>query len=283
MTAIRHRSRLLGGLILLGLLPLGCSGVNNPERVTDATASSFAAGLRGSVRSDDGVVQFRTRGSIDVDIASIGGNITVIGNPDATETTVEVIRESTHGYLRGSEPYEALTLADWNADLQPGPGPLETLTVRSSYEGPEPWYMQTHIRIETPELGSVRVRTPRGSVEILNNTGPVDLRTDRGGILVATEHPQRGENLLIGNEGDIDYRVPRGSSGAFDIEVVEGEIMTRVTEGQWLYVDRANSLEVVNARLNSGTNPVVIRTTEGDIRISVVPNPLGFGPLRTGA
>ena len=96
-------------------------------------------------------------------------------------------------------------------------------------------------------------------------------------------HPQRGRNTLIGNEGDIDYRVPRGSTGDFDLGVIDGDIQMRVTEGQWRYTDRSNTKDLVTATLNAGTNPVMIRTTEGDIRISVVRNPLGFGPIRTGA
>ena len=286
MTFVNAQPRLFTSLVVIGLLGLllgGCTGPNQPERVVNSTSNSFGASVRGNARFDDGVVQYRTQGAIDIEIDSIGGNIQVIGNPNVEVTTVEVIREARHGYLRGSEPFEALGLADWSSELTAGPGPLETLLVRTAYDGPEAWYMRTHIRIETPDLSGVKVRTPRGSVEVINNTGAVDVQTEQGSILVATTHPQRGDNVLIGNEGDIDYRVPRGSTGAFDVEVIEGDIKTRVTEGQWRYLDRANSSDVVNATLNSGSNPVVIRTTEGDVRISVVKNPLGYGPVRTGA
>lgn len=282
-----NRSWLSGvlGFALLGSSILGasCTGPNHPERVGDSTFQSLRTKARGQARFADGLVQFRYQGSIDVDIDSIGGNVTVIGNPRATSTTLEIVREARHGYLRGSEPMEALGLIDWTAELIPGPGPLETLHVRTAYEGPESWYMRTHIRIETPDLDSVRIKTMRGSVEIVNNKGPVDVHTTDGDILVATVHPQRGDNTLIGSEGDIDYRIPRGSTGEFDVQVVEGKIKTRITEGQWRYNNLNNRTDEVHASLNSGENPVVIRTTEGDVRISVVKNPLGYGPIRSGA
>jgi hypothetical protein len=277
MTAVNPSSCFFISTVMTGLLGLflgGCTGPNNPERVVSSTSNSFRSSIKGSATVNDGVVQYRTQGAINIEIDSIGGNIEVIGNPDVTVTTVEIVREAGHGYLRGSEPYEALTLTDWSSEITPGPGPLETLRVRTAYDGPEAWYMQTHIRIQTPDLAGVTIRTPRGSVEIINNTGTLDVQTEDGGILVATIHPQRGDNVLIGNEGDIDYRVPAGSTGEFNVAVIEG---------QWRYLDRANSSDVVNATLNSGSNPVVIRTTEGDIRISVVKNPLGYGPIRTGA
>ena len=270
-------------LMLAVVLGAGCGGPNRPELVINSTSQSLANSFQGHLSSADGVVQYRAQGAIDVDVDSLGGDVTVIGDPHATVTTVEVVREAHHGYLRGTDSEEALRMAGWSASLAPGPGPLETLSLRTAYDGPEPWFIRIHVRIVTPELAAVRVRTTRGSIEVINNTGSLDMHTDEGGILVASVHPQRGSSTLIGKEGDIDYRVPRGSTGEFDIGVVEGAIKMRVTEGQWRYTERANTEDTVNATLNSGTNPILIRTTEGDIRISVVPNPLGFGPIRSGA
>lgn len=281
-----NRSWLLGisGLALItSSILVGCTGANHPERVGSSTFQSLRTKAQGHATFADGLVQFRAQGAIDVEIDSIGGNVTVIGDPNVNTTTLEVTREAHHGYLRGTEPREALSLVDWTAELLPGPGPIETLNVRTAYNGPEVWYLRTHIRIVTPNLESVRIHTVRGSVEVVNNTGPVDVHTTYGDILVATSHPQRGDNTLIGSEGDIDYRVPKGSTGMFDVQVVEGKIKTRITEGQWRYSKGVNRTDEVHAELNSGDNPIVIRTTEGDIRISVVKNPLGYGPIRTGA
>ena len=285
MTRHHHHARLsaLSAAALVGALIGGCGGPNHPERVLDSTSQSLTNSVQGHMSSGDGVVQYRSQGALDVVVDSIGGDVTVIGDPDVNLTTIEVVREAHHGYLRGTDSEQALRMADWSSALKPGPGPLETLTIKTSYDGPEPWYMRTHVRIVTPDLASVQIRTPRGSIEVINNTGSLDVHTDEGSILVASVHPQRGDTTLIGNEGDIDYRVPKGSTGEFDVGVIEGDIKMRVTEGQWRYTDRGNTEDMVNATLNAGTNPVLIRTTEGDIRISVVPNPLGFGPIRTGA
>ena len=272
------------GLTLLASLTLvACSGPNHPQRVGDATARSITTTLQGHAQVDDGVIQLRSRGMVDVVVDSVGGDVEVIGNPNVEMTTVEVVRQANHGYLRGTEPYEALGLIDWSADLTPGPGPVETLSVKTVYTGPEVWFIRTHIRIETPDLDRVRVRTKRGSVTVRNNTGPVDIQTSEGDALVATAHPLRDANKIIVYEGDVDYRVPGGSTGDFDVQVIDGQIKTRIIAGQWRFSETHTEGEMIQGVLNGGQNPVIIRTTDGDIRISVVSNPLGYGPIRSEA
>lgn len=274
----------LGAALCAGALFLAsCTGPNHPSRIGESTVRSVSTSTQGHAELDDGVVQFRSRGPIDVIVESIGGDVEVRADPTIEVTTVQIVREAHHGYLRGTEPYEALSFVDWSADLVPGPGPVETLMVETVYSGPEIWYMRTHILVVTPELDRVRVRTVRGSVTVRNNTGPVDIETTEGDALVATSHPLRDANKIIVTEGDVDYRVPRGSSGEFNVEVIDGQIKTRITEGHWRYMPGANRTDLIRARLNNGTNPVLIRTTDGDVRISVVKNPLGYGPIRSEA
>lgn len=260
-----------------------CTGPNHPSRVGEATTRSVWTFANANAELDDGVIQFRSRGPIDVIVDSIGGDVVVRADPMIDTTTVQIVRQALHGYLRGTEPFEAISFIDWSAELTPGPGPVETLTVKTVYQGPEVWFIRTHIRIETPDLDRVRIRTVRGSVTVRNNTGPVDIETTEGDALVATVHPLRDANRIIVKEGDIDYRVPRGSTGDFDVQVIDGKIKTRITAGHWRYLKGENRTDLIRAKLNGGVNPVVMRTTDGDIRIAVVKNPLGYGPIRSEA
>ncbi len=266
-------------LILCGLMS-GCTGANHPERVVDSTGSSLLAGLQGHYVADDGITQFRSRGPIDVVVSSFAGDVSVHANPDIDVTTVQVTRVAQHGYLRGTEPREALEYVDWIANLTPGPGPVETLRVEIDYIGPEPWFMRAHLRIETPSLDRVTVRTTNGDVSIRNNTGPLDIQTNLGDVTIASSHPLVDASTVLVVEGNVDYRVPGKSSGMFDVEVIDGDIEVWVPEGRWRYISRTPLDDTINARLNDGENPILLRASEGDIRIAVVPDPMSYGPIR---
>lgn len=278
--------QLLGSLpqlllvLLVGACCSGCTGPNHPERVANTTSGAVKARLQGIARQHDSLVQYRSRGAIDVIVDSFGGDVVVVADPAFDATTIQLIREAHHGYLRGYEPQEALKYLSWNSRLDPGPGPVETLSIETSYSGPEPWYMRAHLRIQTPMLDRVKIKTTNGKVYIRNNMGPADIETNLGDVVIATTHPLTDAVKILASEGNVDYRVSRGSTGIFDVAVVDGEIEMRITEGRMRFTDGLNDQNTLNASLDNGVNPVLIRTTEGDIRIAVVELPLSFGPWR---
>ena len=271
---------LLVASLLLGGLLSGCTGPNHPERVANTTSGAVRAKLSGIAREHDSLVQYRSRGPIDVIVDSFAGDVVIIADPQFDATSIQLIREAHHGYLRGFEPEEALKYLAWDSRLDPGPGPVETLSISTSYTGPEPWYMRAHLRIQTPQLDRVRIRTTQGRVYVRNNTGPVDIETNLGDVIIATDHPLKDAMRVLVSEGDVDYRVPGGSTGLFDVAVVDGDIKMWVTEGRMRFTEDHNNEDILNATLDSGENPVVLRTTEGTIRIAVVDQPLEFGPWR---
>ena len=266
--------------VILTCLFSGCTGANHPERVVSSTGSSLFSSIQGHYVADDGITQFRARGPIDVVVDSFAGDVTVHANPKLEVTTIQVTRVSQHGYLRGTEPRQALEYVDWTAELTPGPGPVETLRVNVDFVGPEPWFMRAHLRIETPDLDRVTVHTTNGDVSIRNNTGPVDVKTNMGDVTIASNHPLVDASTILVVEGTVDYRVPGNSSGLFDVEVIDGNIEIWVPEGRWRYVSQAPRDDTINAQLNDGDNPILLRASEGDIRIAVVPDPTSYGPIR---
>jgi hypothetical protein len=266
--------------MVLSCLMSGCTGANHPERVLNSTSSGLLSSIQGHYVADDGITQFRSRGPIDVVVDSFAGDVSVHANPNIDVTTVQVVRVSQHGYLRGSEPREALQFVDWLADLTPGPGPVETLRVNVDFIGPEPWFMRAHLYIETPSLDRVTVRTTNGDVSIRNNTGPLDIQTNMGDVTIASNNPLVDASTVLVVEGNVDYRVPGNSSGMFDVEVIDGDIEIWVPEGRWRYVSRTPQDDTIKARLNDGENPILLRASEGDIRIAVVPDPMSYGPIR---
>jgi hypothetical protein len=83
---------------------------------------------------------------------------------------------------------------------------------------------------------------------------------------------------IVNRNGDIDYRVSGGSTGMFDAQTVNGRATTLIRYGEVRTVPptREDALRVM---LNSGDNPIVLRTVNGDIRIAVVDHPEHVGTV----
>ncbi|MED5507164.1 MAG: hypothetical protein VX684_04930, partial [Planctomycetota bacterium] len=114
-------------LLVVAGMTVGCTGTNHPERVAKTTTGSVRAKLSGVEQKRDDLVQFRARTPIDVIVESFAGAVVVFADTSTQVTTVQLVREAHHGYLRGFEPVEALEYLSWDSRLDPGPGPVETL------------------------------------------------------------------------------------------------------------------------------------------------------------
>ena len=104
--------------------------------------------------------------------------------------------------------------------------------------------------------------------------------TNMGDVTIASSHPLVDASTILVVEGNVDYRVPGNSSGLFDVEVIEGNIEIWVPEGRWRYVSQNPRDDTMSAQLNDGDNPILLRASEGDVRIAVVPDPTSYGPIR---
>jgi hypothetical protein len=188
---------------------------------------------------------------------------------------VQVKRRATHGVRRSKEAKSAVDSVQYSARMVAGDtGPVLEVTTWTA--DPEPWFLSADVRIYLPDVDGVTIRAKKGKVEVINAVGNVDIELEDGDVWVLTQRPMTQSVRIINHNGDIAYRVPGGSSGRFDCRSNGGRVRQRVNHGSLHIFDGTVNNKLV-ATLDSSANPVTMRTTGGDINISVVKNPTDVG------
>jgi len=262
----------------VGASLLSCSGT--PEEAVLGLGDGVHDIFAGHTNAKEETLRLPTTGVFSVDATTFAGDITIVGNPSAKTTTVTVMREGTHGFLRQRESRDSLASIQATAEITPGPlGPI--LVVRATTTDPEAHFQRAHLRIEGTDLDGVRVRTPRGSVSLRDVTGTIDVESSGGGVRLISRRPLTESVTILSSEGDIDYRVNGLSTGNFDIQTIGGEIRVRSTDGGWRFgqIDPARPDRATAVLGDAPRNSVVLRTTEGDVRIAVVADPTAVGAV----
>ena len=233
----------------------------------------------GEMSIDDPEIVVATQGPVDIDIDSFGGTVVVESVPGLQNTLIEPVRRARHGHLRRDDAASSLDAMDYVVELIPGDLNRETVRIVASSSDPEEHHQGVDFRIRTADLGSVRVRTDHGRVWVKNNTSGVDVQTTHGDIRVITEHPMNDPIILVTKEGEVDYRAPKGSTGIYDLRSIGGLVYNRFTEARVISTSAENGPATFVAEVGGGLNPVLVRTTYGDIRVAVTENPTGVGPV----
>jgi len=276
-----RRSLRVAAVCLPPLLTIAACTPNEPDRVMLDSIDGIGRAATGIRWETDAPIRLATTGPVSVDIDSFAGSVSVRANPNLSETLVSVERASHRGWFKYETAGEELARIEYQVDLERDLSGGEVVAVRTDHVGPMSAFGRANIRIETPELESVRVRTTRGDVQVLDHRGEIDLRTSHGDVRVATPWPARDAVSILNQDGDVQYRIRGESTGRFDLETVNGIVHQRCKFGTWRGIGPDNRADRIEAVLNNGDNPVVIRTSEGDIEVVVVPDPVGLGPFLT--
>lgn len=262
------RSNILApGLLALAVVT-GCAPVRlNPLR--------FVTEQAGYVTTVDPPLVFDVAGPVGVRVESFNGDVIVETDPDARQAKVIVTRAARHGSLRAREARESLAQISASAWLvSDETGPVIQVSTRTSHA--EPHFQRAHVHVILPEVLRTTVRTSNGRVSLEGIWGPVDVQVTSADVRVETDRALTDQvTILVGRRGDIDYRVRGESTAALDCQSVRGQVINRVRTGT-LTIHRGSTDQRLVATLNGGSNPVVLRTAEGDIRIAVVPDPFEF-------
>lgn len=255
-------------------LPVGC--VSTPTSGLERMGNAIS---KGEMSVDDALITLESRGRIDFEIESFGGSIRIEAVPGMSGTTIEPVRRAYHGHLRRDEGAEALDQIEYRVEIKGGELDRETVSITTSTSHAEDHFQGVDFHIRTGDLGAVQVSTERGRVWVKNNTGPVDIETTYGDIRVLTDHPMEEAMVMITKDASIDYRVPPGSTGYYDLRSVGGRVYQRFTNARVTATSEENGPSIFMGRIGGGEAPVVLRTTYGDIRVAVVEEPNGVGPI----
>lgn len=268
---------LLATALAAGLLA-GCASHRTIEDEVVDAAQGLSDAARFRTFHTDEPLELATHGPLAVDIENFAGDVVVRADRKVERTFVEVRRVAMHGLGRWQESRAVLDEPSWTATLEPRSAGGETLVIATDTPNPEKHYHRMEITVVTPALDTVRIRSIDGDVTVIENQGTVDIETTRGDVRVMTPWPMTGAMTIVTSEGDIDYRVRGESKGFFDAASHGGLVRQRAEYGKWRAIHRENDHDRMLATLNDGTNPVILRTSEGDIRIAVVPVPTAVGP-----
>ncbi len=257
---------ILLSIVLLACVNLaGCSGPNRPGWLS-INPNNWAN--RSIVDAD---VPVDTQGPVQIDVDSFNGDVIVQADPALSMGKVTIVRESVHGY--GREKEGSSSLDDITYSVEVVPGDLgQALQIRTHTTNAEPHYQRAHVYIKLPEVEGVKIHTTNGRVWVRNIRGSVDITTSENDVRLMTNQPMSRPVIIINRNGDIDFRVRGESQGKIDAQTVGGDAIGFARYGK-LVVQSPSTKDVFKGVLNDGTNPITLRTVNGDINVAVVNNP----------
>lgn len=133
---------------------------------------------------------------------------------------------------------------------------------------------RVNLKIITPRCEGLEVTSRDGTILAVNTQGATRIANRGGAIEFRTSKAMTDPVTLTTVDGNIYYQVPPGSSAAFDLETLKGEVTVadRTTGIEQAY----STPKTYNASLNEGDNPVLARTNEGDIFVWVIKDPVAL-------
>lgn len=262
--------------MLLGTVALaaGCTANVRPG-IAYGVVQTWNRSVGGHVHENESFL-VPAAGVINVEVDNFAGNVVMHAVGDGATASIDVVRRATHGLGRHSESEESLKQLAVAYGVEERGG-RATLVVKATTTHVEPWFQAVDIDIAVPRLGVVIVRTSRGHVMVTNFEDGVDIETSHGDVRAATNAAILSPSTILNREGSIDWRVAPKSAGSFQMEAVNGQAQIRVRDGVWLATDRRNDSNSNYGVLNRGTNLVILRTVDGDIRMYVGESPTEMG------
>jgi hypothetical protein len=262
---------------MLGAALAACHGSSSAERATNRAFKSAGDSVSGAVDQPINLTFPDVPGLLDVRIKNSYGDVFVRGRTTEAqgETTVRI--EPRLEVRTAGDPSKVLERVAWVARIDANDRGGRTLVIEFGSADPDAWFVGADIEVDVPRLGAVTVDTQRGRINVDDNRGPVDLSTVKGHIRVRTPWPMTQPCAMVNKDADIVWITRGESSGAFDCETIGGTVIAYCRYGRWNAADHRNKQNSLHATLNSGTNPIVMRTINGDIRVTIVEDPHNTG------
>lgn len=222
---------------------------------------------------DLNTVTLDTDGPVAIDIDSFGGTVTIVADPDIIGTEVSANQyEEGLGSVPVARLYMNVTTTIEHGDLG------ETVKVVATCENDPLHTVTANIVVRARDIHGVRVRSDRGDIVAKGITGPVDIQTKDGDVRIVTPRVMNDEVLIENRRGNIVYRVRSESTGLIEATAIGGEATLDLRYGNAVILPGSTG-DHLSARFNDGLNPITMRTVDGNVRIFVVPDPVGSEPL----
>jgi hypothetical protein len=214
-----------------------------------------------------------TSGPVEVNVHSFGGNVTIIVDSTVRGTIVSATQfEDGAGELPDAVPRMRCT-----TEIETGvTGQIVHVVATCNDNALQ--LVSADIIVRAKSIHGVSVTTQNGDVTLLGISGAIDIQTKDGNVRVVTPLMMNERISIETRRGDIVYRVRGESSGIIDATAMYGEVAFDLKEGNATILPGSTGDHLVSS-FNGGTNPIIMRTVDGDIRIYVVADPVGSEPL----
>jgi hypothetical protein len=218
-------------------------------------------------------VSLDTSGPVAINVQSFGGTVTIVADPEIDGTFISA---NQYEVGLGAVPIARLYM-DVSTYIEHGPLG-ETVYVIAKCENDPLHTVTANIVVRAQDIHGVSVVNERGDVIVKGITGPVNIQTRDGDVRIVTPLVMNEQVTVENRRGNIVYRVRSESSGLIDATAINGEATLDVRYGNAVILPGSTGVHLA-ARFNDGVNPITMRTVEGNIRIFVVPDPIGSEPL----
>ncbi len=230
-------------------------------------------GCRSTQVVDLNSVTLKTSGPVAIDVQSFGGTVTIVADPEVAGT---IVSANQYEEGLGTVPIARLYM-DVTTYIEHGPLG-ETVRVVATCENDPLHTVTANIVIRARDIHGVRVHNDRGDVVVKGITGPIDIQTRDGDVRIVTALVMNDQVTVENRRGNIVYRVRSESTGLIDATAINGEATLDLRYGNAVILPGSTG-DHLAARFNDGLNPITMRTVDGNVRIFVVPDPIGSEPL----
>ncbi|MBC8201531.1 MAG: DUF4097 family beta strand repeat protein [Planctomycetes bacterium] len=231
------------------------------------------AGCQSQQVVDFDTALLQTRGPVAIDIQSFAGNVTVIVDPSIVGTQVQ----ATQLEIGLEEVPERSAHMTCSTNIETGMTG-EVVHIVAACDDNSLGLISAEIVVRSNSIHGVSVTTSNGNVTLLGISGAVDVKTKDGNVRVVTPLLMNERVSIENRRGDIVYRVRGESSGIIDATALNGEVALDLRQGKAIILPGSTG-DHLFATFNGGTNPIIMRTVDGDVRLYVVADPVGSEPL----
>ncbi len=256
LTCHRSRRTMNWALIPLFLMLIGCSA---PSRQTIITLDAPGPAER-----------------LAVDIENFRGGVIVIADPDRTDIEIQTTIVASRKLPKADLEYVFESIAVSSAvEVEPTQSDgFNTLRVRATSLRPHATDVSSNLVIRVPRCDGARVLNTQGHVELVDVAGAMHVDNTNGAIFVRTSRPLIEPITLLTSHGNIYCQAPEGTTGVMDLHSVDGRLVLKDAFGT--STDIAYTAQHLRARLGDGTNPIVMRTNIGQVRMLLMKEPMAF-------
>lgn len=212
-----------------------------------------------------------------VDVTNWNGSVYVVADPGAKAPEVAAKVRRTSGGMKPKELPGTVTVTAQSSIS----ATERLLKVNSAPAGGSAAPVAVDLYVRVPKSDGVQVRNSGGPVELVRVGGAVQVENGAGGrpggdVQIRTGDAMTKPASLMTSQGKVLYQVGPGSSGNFTLMTDKGDVQFASHLG--------DVKEVVpeptrwRGILNNGSNPVVLHSGEGQVRVLVIENAATYGP-----